>query len=254
MIKALISNAVENMFGYKIIKTDKDKEGIPRDLQDDEFRPIYNLCKEYTICSVSPMFALYKSIEYLVKNNIQGDFVECGVYKGGSAMLMAHTLRYFNKTSRKIYLYDTFEGMSPPTARDVSINGNDASILLNKGDKITNQAWCFCPIEEVTKNMESTGYPVENLIFVKGKVEDTIPGIMPNNIALLRLDTDWYESTKHELQHLFPLLSHDGVLIIDDYGYWRGSRDAVNEYFKSISTNLFFSRIDSTVRVCIKNM
>ena len=250
-LKKLINNMVK-IFGYEIIEF--DKEGIPKDITDDKFRQIYNLCKEYSMCSVIPMFALYKSIEYIVQNNIEGDFVECGVYKGGSAMLMAHTLQYFNQTSKKIYLYDTFEGMASPTKRDISINGKHASELINKGAKIANQVLCFSPIEEVRKNMESTAYPMDNLIFVKGKVEDTIPGIAPNKIALLRLDTDWYESTKHELQYLYPILSHDGVLIIDDYGYWHGAREAVDEYFKNNSANLFLNRIDSTVRVCVKNV
>lgn len=252
MILKLVNNAVKK-FGYEIMNN-IDKEGIPTDIVDAKFRQIYNLCKEYSICAVTPMFALYKSIEYIVLNNIEGDFVECGVYKGGSAMLMAHTLQYFNQTSKKIYLYDTFEGMSSPSKRDISINGKHASELLNKGDKIANQVWCFSPIEEVKKNMESTAYPMDNLIFVQGKVEDTIPGIVPNKIALLRLDTDWYESTKHELQHLYPILSHNGVLIIDDYGYWRGAREAVDEYFKNNSANLFLNRIDATVRFCIKNI
>lgn len=252
MMLNLINNTVKR-FGYKIIN-DIDQEGIPLDIDDQKFREIYNLCKDYSICAVAPMFALYKSIEYLVKNKIEGDFVECGVYKGGSAMLIAHTLQYLNQTNKKIYLYDTFEGMSLPTKRDISINGKYASELLNRGDKIVNQDWCFSPIEAVRRNMESTAYPKDNLIFVKGKVEDTIPRVVPNKIALLRLDTDWYESTKHELQHLYPILSHNGILIIDDYGYWHGARGAVDEYFNNNSVNLFLNRIDTTVRICIKNV
>lgn len=252
MILKLINNVVKN-FGYEIINN-IDKEGIPNDIIDAEFRHIYNLCKEYSLCAVTPMFALFKSIEYIVKNHIEGDFVECGVYKGGSTMLMAHTLRHFNQTNRKIYLYDTFEGMSSPTKRDVSIDGKHAGELLDKGDKTTNEVWCFSPIDEVRKNMESTSYPMDNLFFVQGKVEDTIPGTVPDRIALLRLDTDWYESTRHELQHLYPILSQNGVLIIDDYGYWRGAREAVDEYFKNNSTNLLLNRIDAAVRLCIKNV
>jgi len=252
MILNFVNNAVRR-FGYEIINN-IDKEGIPNDIIDVKFRQIYNLCKKYSICAVTPMFALYKLIEYIVQNNIEGDLVECGVYKGGSVMLMAHTLKYFNQTSKKIYLYDTFEGMSLPTKRDISIDGKHAMELLNKGDKITNKVWCFSPLEEVRKNMESTAYPVDNIIYVQGKIEDTIPGIVPNKIALLRLDTDWYESTKHELQHLYPILSHNGVLIIDDYGYWHGAREAVDEYIKNNSVNLLLNRIDASVRFCIKNV
>lgn len=249
MIKELIHNIVKK-FGYEIIAFNKD--GIPKDMADDTFRRIYNRCREYSICSVAAMFALYKSIEYIVKNNIEGDFVECGVYRGGSAMFMALTLEHFNQTGRNIYLYDTFEGMSPPSDNDISINGDHAKDLLYKGDKKAHQMQCIGPIDEVTKNLESTAYPERHLIFVKGKVEDTIPETVPSKIALLRLDTDWYESTKHELEHLYPILSHNGVLIIDDYGYWDGVRHAVDEYFENNSAAVFLNRIDSTVRVCRK--
>lgn len=98
--------------------------------------------------------------------------------------------------------------------------------------------------------MQSTNYPAEMLVFIKGKVEDTIPKTMPKHIALLRLDTDWYESTKHELLHLYPLLSKSGVLIIDDYGYWAGSKKAVDEYFSK--GEMLLNRIDYTSRIAIK--
>ena len=99
--------------------------------------------------------------------------------------------------------------------------------------------------------MKSTGYPVGNIRLLKGKVEDTIPGTMPAKIALLRLDTDWYESTKHELTYLFPLLEKSGVLIIDDYGAWQGARKAVDEYLKDNGT-VYLNRIDFTGRLLIK--
>lgn len=249
MMKTFINNMAKK-FGYEIVAYDKG--GIPRDMAVEPFREMYDLCKPFSICSVAAMFALYTSIEYIVNNGIQGDFVECGVYKGGSAMFMAHTLRHFNQTSRKIYLYDTFEGMSTPTEEDRSIHGDYAGDLLNREDKTAEQMRCFSPLEEVTKNMESTNYPKRNVCFVKGKVEDTIPDVVPDKIALLRLDTDWYESTAHELEHLYPFLSHNGVLIIDDYGYWQGVRHAVDEYFEN-SDNVLLNRIDSTVRVCVKN-
>jgi hypothetical protein len=85
-----------------------------------------------------------------------------------------------------------------------------------------------------------------------GKVEDTIPADIPEKIALLRLDTDWYESTKHELIHLFPRLQKGGVLIIDDYGFWKGARKAVDEYFAENNIQILLNRIDDTGRMAIK--
>jgi len=87
--------------------------------------------------------------------------------------------------------------------------------------------------------------------FIKGRVEETIPNAAPEQIALLRLDTDWYESTRHELIHLFPRLTHGGVLIIDDYGYWQGARKAVDEYIEENKLSILLARIDSTARMAV---
>ena len=78
------------------------------------------------------------------------------------------------------------------------------------------------------------------------------PAASPPSIALLRLDTDWYESTYHELVHLYPRLSVGGILIIDDYGYWQGARRAVDRYFAEQGTRVFLSRIDETGRLAVK--
>jgi O-methyltransferase len=112
--------------------------------------------------------------------------------------------------------------------------------------------WCVAGLEDVKRNLYSTGYPKEKLHFIKGKVEDTVPGQAPENIAMLRLDTDWYESTAHELQHLYPRLAKNGVLIIDDYGHWLGSRKAVDEYFAKQSFCPLFNRMDYTGRLAVK--
>lgn len=109
---------------------------------------------------------------------------------------------------------------------------------------------CYSPIEEVKANMLQTGYPAANIVWVKGKVEETIPATIPAQIALLRLDTDWYESTRHELQHLYPLLSSKGVLLIDDYGAWQGARKATDEFF---GNRVYLHRIDWTGRLLIKD-
>lgn len=211
--------------GYKIAAyTELDIDG------DAEFIKIYDKCKDYTMVSRERSYALYNAIRYIVRNNIPGDFVECGVWRGGSSMIMAYTLQLEGDTSRAIWLYDTYEGMSEPSEHDVfATTGESAIKTYTKNDR-SDTFWCEASIEEVQKNMEKTAYPKNALHFIKGKVEDTIPKTMPGPIALLRLDTDFYESTRHELQHLYPLLSKSGVLVIDDYGAWIGARKAVDEY------------------------
>ncbi|MFF2912212.1 TylF/MycF/NovP-related O-methyltransferase [Paenibacillus sp. NPDC057934] len=215
---------------------------------DNDFLLTLLKCKKYTMTSFERIFSLYQSIKYIVKNNIEGDIVECGVWKGGSMMICAHTLIQLNATDRKLYLYDTFSGMSAPTDIDISLNNESAEELwLEK-----NKALAVSPKNEVIKNMESTGYPMDNIFFIEGMVEETIPKTIPHNISLLRLDTDWFESTYHELNHLYPKLSPKGVLIIDDYGHWKGSKIATDQYIEENNLPIFLHKIDYTARLAIK--
>lgn len=220
---------------------------IPMDIKSDiNFMKIYSKCEPYTMVSVRRSFALYNAVKYIIENNIEGDFVECGVWKGGQSMLIAETLLLKNESGRKIFLYDTFGGMSEPTDKDVWLrDGSEAISRWEKEEKEDHNKWCFASLSEVKLNMVSTGYPEENIKFIKGKVEETIPETVPDKIALLRLDTDWYESTLHELNYLFPLLVRDGVLAIDDYGSWRGSKEAVDEYLKDNNVGMLLHRVDS---------
>ena len=135
----------------------------------------------------------------------------------------------------RTYLYDTFEGMSEPTEVDRDKHGANAAVLLNNAQKNDEESsvWAYASEKAVRRNFEAAECDSKNAHFVKGKVEETIPGVLPEQIAILRLDTDWYESTLHELRYLYPRLSRGGVLLIDDYGYWEGCRKAVDEYFSS---------------------
>jgi len=245
--KMIVKSA--NLMGYQITKISNSDPVIDK---DEIFRRIYDRCKKYTMTSKERMYALYKSVEYIIKNNILGDFVECGVWRGGSTMLIAYTLLELNITNRKIYLYDTFEGMTRPTDSDHRVANNKvrASDKWKKEQKKDHNNWCYASLSEVKNNMGLTKYPRNNIVFTKGKVEETIPKTIPSKIAILRLDTDWYESTKHELIHLFPILLQNGVLIIDDYGYWAGSKKAVDEYFSN--GQILLNRIDNTGRIGIK--
>ena len=205
-----------------------------------------------TMTSPERILALVNAVEYLADNQIDGDFVECGVWKGGSMVATANTLIANNDSQRQLWLYDTFEGMSVPTDDDVDFMGQKADRLLGEQDRLqSDSVWCFSPLEQVRSAMQTTGYP-ENLInFVPGKVEDTLPQTKPDCIALLRLDTDWYESTRCELEHLFPRMVDGAVLIVDDYGHWEGCRRAVDEYFEKHGIRILLNRIDYTGRIGI---
>lgn len=220
---------------------------------DPEFWPLYEKCRSATMTSVERLYALYKAVEYVVRNDIPGNFVECGVWRGGSVMMMALALLRLG-TTRRIECFDTFEGMPPPGAEDARYETGEsaASILARTPKREGDHIWAIAALDLVKQNVASTGYPPGLVSYHTGRVEDTLPAEAPQAIALLRLDTDWYESTKHELVHLYPRLAKGGILIIDDYGFWRGARKATDEYMAESKTNLFLSRIDDAGRIGIR--
>lgn len=207
-----------------------------------------------TMTSPQRVWALCDAIDRISQLEIEGDIVECGVWRGGSMMAAAKSLLYHGDCSRSLWLFDTFEGMTKPETQDVDHNGNLASQLLDSTERIEDSVWCIAGLEEVKTNLHTTGYPQENLKFVAGPVEQTLLNdeILPDQIALLRLDTDWYRSTLLELETLFPRLVPGGVLIIDDYGHWQGCQQAVDEYFEANGISMELNAIDYTGRIGIK--
>lgn len=257
-MKKLIATTIRSLIqrvGIDIVRYQENHSGqanYPPDFSDTNIE-ICDAVKPYTMTSPERVNALIDSVRYVVANKIDGAMVECGVWKGGSAMAMMLILKKLGDENRDFYLYDTCSGMSTPSDADVSIRGDKAQETFSKL-KISEDAsdWCVSALDEVKQNVLSTGYNKDKIYFIRGKVEDTIPENMPRKIALLRLDTDWYESTKHELTHLFPRLQQNGVLIIDDYGHWKGARKATDEYISDKNLCILLNRIDYTGRIGIK--
>ena len=208
------------------------------------FERLYERCREYTMTTPERMYALYRAIGYIVSNEVPGAIVECGVWRGGSCMMAALRLEELGE-QRDIYMFDTFRGMTSPTSED----GDDAERQWREAERESHNEWCYASRDEVQRNMLQVA-PHERLHLVEGMVEETLPAAAPESIALLRLDTDWYESTRHELDHLYPRLSQRGVLILDDYGHWQGMRQAVDEYFGERMPLL--TRIDRGARIAVK--
>jgi O-methyltransferase len=221
---------------------------------DQDFLSLYNKCRGFTMTSPERMYGLYKAVEYVVRANVPGAIVECGVWRGGSMMVVAETLLAIGHADRILYLFDTFDGLPRPDALlDVDIWGNrgiDGWVPHAKTQE--SSTWALATLEEVAANLTTTGYPSERLRFVRGMVEKTIPDNAPDDIALLRLDTDWYRSTRHELEHLYPRLSCNGVLIIDDYGHFMGARKAVDEYLSAHGIAILLNRLDYSGRIAVK--
>ena len=250
---------IAGLLGFEIIRKGSVPSDLTRlrsDFSPEEHQFLQSL-ETYTQTSPERLLALIRAVEYAVKIKIPGAFVECGVWKGGSIMVVAYTLSQLGVRERDLFLYDTFEGMTEPTEIDVSHYGVAAAESYRRyREEKVDDAGLFeiniAPLEEVRKALEKTGYPQKHVHFVKGKVENTIPGTAPEQIALLRLDTDWYESTRYEMAHLFPRFSTGGVLIVDDYGEWRGSRQAIDEYINDNNIPLLMNRIDYTCRIAVK--
>ena len=235
--------------------------GIPRSEPTpeatDEHLKIMNTCSKYTMTSRSRQWALIQSVEWIAKKNIEGDIVECGVWRGGNLILCGLMLKAFN-LDRLIWGYDTFTGMSEPTEDDYLVDNpesknssliRDKWLAKQKSQGITD--WNYVTKDEVASNF-SKEVGTDNLKLIRGKVEDTltIESNLPEKISILRLDTDWYESTKVELEVLFPRLQKRGVLIIDDYGRWAGSRKAVDEFFEGYGF-VWLHRVSKSCRLYV---
>jgi O-methyltransferase len=236
--------------GWELGRTADREEQALADLSSAD-REIIAHVAPYTMTSLERRASLLGAVDHLVRHRIAGDIVECGVWRGGSMMAIALALMARGDTTRDLYLYDTFEGMSEPTEADRDPSGESAGARLARSER-DDAVWAVAGLDDVQANLASTGYPRERIHFVKGKVEETIPTTLPSRIAMLRLDTDWYESTRHELIHLYPLLARHGVLIVDDYGHWQGAKQAVDEYFADSDQPVFLHRVDYTARLVVK--
>jgi O-methyltransferase len=225
------------------------------DIDDPFFIELFPKLKTHTLTAMGgpePTWALYKSVEYIVKNKIPGDIVECGVWNGGSMLLVALALIHFGDTSRKLYLYDTFAGMPRPEDIDRRWDGVPALPTWEDFAARGSVMGYGGTVDVVRDVMRLSAYPEDKMVFVEGLVEDTLPANRPDQVSILRLDTDFYRSTLHELVYLYPVLSSGGILIIDDYGYFQGARAATDQYIAQHDLKVFLSRVNENVRLIVK--
>jgi O-methyltransferase len=247
--------------GYQISRTPRPEiteSSTEIDLLPPDFEAVdsalWHRVKPFTMTTPERVYGLRKNVHHVLKHNIRGDFVECGCWKGGSAMVMALSAIEAGDTSRHIHLFDTFEAGWPPGGEeDITMFGETADELWEKAvaSGQTPES-LFCRAADVRRAMTETGYPEANVHLIAGRVEDTVPAQAPEQISILRLDTDWFESTRHEWEHLFPRVSSGGIVIIDDYGCFKGARKATDEYLARLSKPMALHRLDSTCRVGVK--
>ena len=190
------------------------------------------------------------AVNYILQNNIEGCIIECGVESGNFEHIWINELMK-NNSVRDIYLFDTFGGLVEPTEYDYTCK--DAKLYqMNKDQVYTtwkNQVinekvngWCYTPLDNVKQRLNLTGYPENNLHYVVGDVMETLKDktTIPEKIAILRLDTDWYESSKYELEQMYDNVVRGGIIIFDDYYHWDGQRRATDDFFKSRNINYNF--------------
>jgi hypothetical protein len=253
-----VNRALSGATGYQLVKKRpaaraagaRPKPDKMRRYYDDPAKETIRESKPWTMTSYERLFALIVAVRYVVRHGIEGEIAECGVWRGGSMQAVARTLVQLGAADRPIHLYDTFEGMPPPTAEDRRLKGPSAQELMTSGPR-PDLVKAIATLDDVQDGMARTGYPADLLHYHPGRVQDTIPEHAPDRIALVRLDTDWYESTKHELEHLYDRVCPGGVLIIDDYDYWEGSRKAVDEFLERTGRRLLLVPID-TGRIAVK--
>ncbi len=214
----------------------------------ESFRILWEKCRPYTLISPERGWALREAVGHVCANDIPGDIVECGVWKGGACLLASEILSETEKdSSRRIWLYDTFSGMPEPGEEDrIASSGQSLSERDPEG-------WWAAGMDEVKTTLNGSSLGTDRFVFVPGRVENTLERTVPDAISVLRLDTDWYESTRRELETLYPRLSPGGVLIIDDYGHFTGARKAVDEYFEKLGLRPLVHRSDYTGRVIVKD-
>jgi len=247
----LLKNYIQkilNSFEYTIINNNQKIVEL-----SDKQKNLINITNLISMTPQIRRYNLIQALEYVAHYKLEGDLVECGVWKGGNIVIYKKFIEE-NSIKKNIYAFDTFEGMADPDQDDYVI-GNDMSAksLLDKDKKKITNDWGLCSLENVKHNISQRTENLDNIFFIKGKVEETLLNEknLPEKISILRLDTDFYKSTKIELEILYEKVSKGGVIIIDDYGHWAGSKKAVDEFFKEKFVWMHY--VDYACRLIIKN-
>jgi len=248
-----VVGAMASKAGLTITRSSTLANRLPVEATEQD-RATIDRVRPFTMTSSERIWSLLRAVDYVIDQPVYGDFVECGVWRGGSVMAMALRLQERDCAVRRLWLYDTYEGMTAPTDADVeATTGVTARQLLDSTDVADgNNVWCVAGVDDVRANITNTGYPMERVEFIEGDVAETLRRHVPERIALLRLDTDWYESTKVGLEVLYPRVTTGGVVILDDYGHWQGARKAVDDYFEQQGFRPLMHPIDFSGRIFLK--
>lgn len=207
-------------------------------VDDAEFQELFHAIRPYTMLSEARLYSLFLLTKRVCLENIPGNFVECGVAAGGSTALMAAVIKRYTNQLRYLYAFDSFEGMPSPTEAD-KCKGIPADV--------TGWGTGTCAAPEASTHEICSKLGVSDIVkTVKGYFQDTLPNMRNaiGAIALLHMDSDWYESTQTILHNLYDQVVKGGLIQVDDYGHWEGCRQAIHEFESSRQTNFHLNSID----------
>ena len=256
MLKTFLKRAARTV-GYDIIRADQGSDALPVEFSKADADVLnFVLDHKLTLVSRQRLIATINACKHAVLAETDGDFAECGVWRGGNAIAAKLTFDNYG-SSKRIYLFDTFAGMTAPTEYDTSrFEGRSADEQFEQARREGHNEWCFASLDDVRANFSKAGIDPGDIHFVRGDVVKTLADRinLPDAISVLRLDTDFYDSTKAEMELLYPLLSTRGSLLIDDFGYWDGSRKAIVEYLEALppSERPLLHYTDFTGRMAVK--
>ena len=234
-----------------------DKNNSYQDMiieMDSKSEALIKASSEYTFKSKLEMWTVICCLRNIINQKIDGDIVETGVWKGGTLILVKKILEDY-EAKKKIIGFDTFEGgFEKPSELDKKIRYGfkEKGNLYNK--TFNYKKFETSSLNNTLSNIKKNCKNIEELYLIKGKIENTLEKENIKKISLLMLDTDYYESTKFALEKLYDKVSQNGIIYIDDYGNWKGAKQAVDEFFEKKKINPFLIRTSSASRIFIKNI
>ena len=175
----------------------------------------------HSMAGLKRLRSLAELTDGVLRDDVPGDFIETGVWRGGACALMRGILKARGVTDRKVYVADSFEGLPPP---------DPERYTADAGSKLHSRKRLAITQETVEATFRAYDLLDDQVVFVKGWFKDTLPGVPAERFALVRLDGDMYESTIQAIEALYPKLSAGGILIVDDYGGIKGCREAITSY------------------------
>lgn len=208
-------------------------------LRNPRLALLFVAVRPYTMLPYGRLKVLADLAERCNQENISGAFVQCGVWKGGSAAVLADVAE---RGDRRLFLFDSFQGCPSPGAADVSMHGRQGQA----GEAAASRA----DVDGLFQQLGISHYAAWErwLYVIPCWFQATLPKVTPQieQIALLHLDVDWYESTKVCMEYLYPLVANGGMVMIDDFFYWQGTRKAVLEYLGQGFSRLKTHQVDHT--------